>query len=142
MLGCLPDYEPVSKSSNVYWGRKSDGAEIRLNTTNIVNAYNRETNWQKDTFLVPYGKIGRDFTDQLTKHINDWNNNTEMQHIALTAAIVHFAQALQKTQSRFKSERSSRVLIKEVSSMVRWRDSHSRSRRANGTKASHKASKK
>ena len=28
MLGCLPDYEPVSMPSSVYWGRKSDGAEI------------------------------------------------------------------------------------------------------------------
>ena len=27
---CLPDYEPVSKPSSVYWGRKSDGAEIWL----------------------------------------------------------------------------------------------------------------
>ena len=25
--GRLPDYEPVSKPSNVYWGHKSDGAD-------------------------------------------------------------------------------------------------------------------
>ena len=38
--GCLPEYEPVSQPSSVYWGRKSDRAEIWLNTTAIANAYN------------------------------------------------------------------------------------------------------
>ena len=28
---------------------------------------------------VPYGKTGRDFIDQITKHNNDWNNGTEME---------------------------------------------------------------
>lgn len=74
MPGCLLDYEPTSKPSSVYWERKSDGAEIWLDTTAIANAYNEVMTWLKNTFLVPYGKIGRDFIDQLAKHINDWNN--------------------------------------------------------------------
>ena len=61
---CLPEYEPVSQLSSVYWGRKSDGAEIWLNTTAIANAYNEVTTWRKNTFLVPYEKIDRDFIDQ------------------------------------------------------------------------------
>ena len=51
--GCLPEYEPVSQPSSVFWGRKSDGAEIWLNTTAIANAYNEVTTWRKNTFLVP-----------------------------------------------------------------------------------------
>ena len=94
MPGCFPDYEPVSMRSSIYWGRKSDGADIWLNTTSIANAYNEVTTWRKNTFLVPYGKIGRDFIDQVAKHINDWNNKSEMHHIALTAAIVLLALAL------------------------------------------------
>ena len=35
ILGSLPQYEPVSQPSSVYWGRKSDGAEIWLNTRAI-----------------------------------------------------------------------------------------------------------
>ena len=93
MLGCLPDYEPVSKPSSVYWGRKSDGAEIWLKTS-IAHAYNKVTTWRKNAFLIPYGKIGRDFIDQVAEHINDWNNKSEMHHIALTAAIVLLASAL------------------------------------------------
>ena len=41
--GCLPEYEPVRQPSSVYWVRKSDGAEIWLNTTAIANAYNEVT---------------------------------------------------------------------------------------------------
>ena len=39
------------------------------------------------TFLVPYCKTGRDFIDQLTKYIDDWNNRSPMQHLALQAVI-------------------------------------------------------
>ena len=102
--GCLLDYEPVNKPSSIYLGRKSDRAEIWVNTTTIVNAYNEVTTWQKNTFLVPYGKIGRDVIDQLAKHINDWNNYSEMQHIALTAAIVLLALALQKPSQGSKGK--------------------------------------
>ena len=77
---------------------------IWLNTTAIVNAYNEVTTWRKSTFLVPYGKIGRDFIDQLAKHIDDWNNNSEMQHVALTAAIVLLALALQKPSQGSKAK--------------------------------------
>ena len=81
--------------SSIYWGRKSDGADIWLNTTSIANAYNEVTTWRKNTFLVPYGKIGRDFIDQVAEHNNDWNNKSETHHKAVTAAIVLLALALQ-----------------------------------------------
>ena len=54
----------------------------------IDNAYNEVTTWRKNTFLVPYGKTGRNFIDQLTKHIDDWKNRSPMQHLALKAVIV------------------------------------------------------
>ena len=103
MPGCLPDYEPVSKPSSVHWGRKSDGAEIWLKTS-IAHAYNKVTTWRKNAFLIPYGKIGRDFIDQVAKHINIWNNKSEMYHIALTAAIVLLALALQKPSQGSKAK--------------------------------------
>ena len=39
-------------------------------------------------FLVPYGKIGRDFIDEVTSHINDWNNSSDNCHVYLKAAFV------------------------------------------------------
>ena len=56
------------------------------------------------TFLVPYGKMGRDLIDQLTKHVNDWNNDTTMHHITFKAAIVLLALALQKPSHCQKSK--------------------------------------
>ena len=71
---CLPNYTSVTLPASVNWGRISDGGMITITTATIDDAYNGVTTWRKNTFLVPYGKAGRDFTDQLTKHIDDWNN--------------------------------------------------------------------
>ena len=70
------------------------------------DVYNDITTWRKNTFLVLYGKTGRDFTDQLTKHIDDWNNRSPMQHLALKAAIVLLAVALQKPGQRSKARKA------------------------------------
>ena len=47
---------------------------------------------------------GRDFIDQLTKHIDDWNNRSPLQHLALKVAIVLLAVALQKPGQRSKAK--------------------------------------
>ena len=53
---------------------------------NVINeAYNKVLYWRKKVFLVPYGKKGKDFIDELTLLINDWNYETERQHVALKA---------------------------------------------------------
>ena len=50
---------------------------------------------QKNVFLVPYDKTGRDFIDQVMSHINDWNNGANCQHKALKAVFVLLAVGLQ-----------------------------------------------
>ena len=88
---------------------------ITLNTSTIENAYDEITSWRKNTLiLVPYGKTGRDFIDQLTKHVNDWNNGTEIQHIALKAAIVLLAAGLQKPHQKFKAKEHQEYLAKRL----------------------------
>ena len=89
--GCLPEYVEVNRPQLVNWNRNSDGELITIYSSLIDDAYIEITTWRKNTFLVPYGKKGRDFIDQLTKHIDDWNNGTIMQHLALKAAIVLFS---------------------------------------------------
>ena len=74
---------------------------------------------EKNTFLVPYGKTGRDFIDQLTKHIDDWNNRSPMQHLALKAAIVLLAVALQKPGQRSKAKEHQECLEKRL---TLWRN--------------------
>ena len=79
----------------------------------------RSQHRKKNTFLVPYGKIGRDFIDQLSKHINDWNNDTAMQHLVLKAAIVLLAVGLQKPHQKSKAKEHQECLEKRLKL---WRD--------------------
>ena len=104
VAGRLPEYESANGSMIFQWGHKLNGEIIWANTTTIHNAYNEITRWRKNTFLVPYGKIGRNFIDQLTMHITDWNNGLENQHIALKAAFVLMAVCLQKPSQKSKTK--------------------------------------
>ena len=113
---CLPTYATVNLPGSVNWGRNSDGGMITITTATIDDAYNEVTTWRKNTFLIPYGKTGRDFIDQLTKLIDDWNNRSPMQHLALKAAIVLLATALQKPRQRSKAKKHQECLEK------RWRN--------------------
>ena len=67
--GHLPNFSAIDMSSIVSWGRRVDGTIITVNLSTIIKAYDEITQWRKNTFLVPYGKVGREFIDQLTQHI-------------------------------------------------------------------------
>ena len=103
---------------SIVWGQSEN--LVKVNSSKIINAYNEITTWCKNTFLVPYGKIGREFIDQLTKHINDWNNRMESQHVTLKAAFVLLVLGLQKSSQKSKARDHEECLAKEVSTMERW----------------------
>ena len=117
--GCLPEYNAVYKPSIITWGKRSDGSAITLSTSIIIEAYNEITAWRKNAFLVPYGKVGRDFIDQVTLHINEWNHGSGIQHIALKAAFVFLAVALQKPSPKSKAKDHQEVLSKRL---VLWKE--------------------
>ena len=112
--GRLPDYNVVDTPLIINWGRRADGSTITVYSSVITKAYDEITQWRKNTFLVPYGKIGREFIDQLTTHITDWNNAAQMQHIALKAAIVLLATALQKPSMKSKAKIHQECLAKRL----------------------------
>ena len=70
-------------------------------------------------FLVKYGKTGREFIDQITKHINDFNNSTESHHVALKAAFVLLALVLQKPSQKSKARDHQECLAKRL---ALWKD--------------------
>ena len=98
----------------INWGRRADGSTITVYSSVITKAYDEITQWRKNTFLVPYGKVGREFIDQPMTHITDWNNATQMQHIALKAAIVLLATALQKPSMKSKAKIHQECLAKRL----------------------------
>ena len=118
-LGFVPDYVSVCKPETIKWGKRIDGSEIVLQTSVITDAYNEIATWRKNVFLVPYGKTGRDFIDQVTSHINDWNNGANCQHIALKAAFVLLAVGLQKPGPKSKAKEHQELLSKRL---AQWKD--------------------
>ena len=46
---------------------KGNGVHIIVSMNAINEAYNDVVYWRKNLFLVPYGKIGKDFIDELLK---------------------------------------------------------------------------
>ena len=104
-LGYLPEHNVVDKPSKITWGTRSDGTRsVVIPTSIITDAYNEIVTWRNNVFLVPYGKTGKEFIDQVTSHINDWNSNSDQQHISLKAAFVLLAVALQKPSPKSKTK--------------------------------------
>ena len=81
MLECLPEFNTVNKPFVIRWGKQSDETAIFYLTSDIIEAYDEITAWRKNVFLVPYGRAGRDFIDQISLHINEWNNSPDNQHV-------------------------------------------------------------
>ena len=114
MPGCLPKYKALEIPCSFNWGLSHDGKTIAVLTSLIDKAYDEISQWRKNTFLVPYGKTGRDFIDELTEHINDWNNGAEGQHVSLKAAIVPLAVRLQKPSRKSKVRDHQECLAKRL----------------------------
>ncbi len=114
MPGSLPEYEAVNTPSTFIWGQNSEGSLITVTTSTIEDAYNEITKWRKNTFLVPYGKTGKDCIDMVTKHINDSNNGSDMQHISLKAALILLAVCLQKPSQNSKAKEHQECLARRL----------------------------
>ena len=56
--GKLPEYKHFFPSS-MFWGQDPEGRPITVNVSTIEDAYDEIVKRRKNTFLVPYGKIGR-----------------------------------------------------------------------------------
>ena len=112
--GHLPEFSAVDMPPIISWGHRADGTIITVHSSTIIKAYDEITQWRKNTFLVPYGKVGREFIDQLTQHITEWNNASHAQHIALKAAIVLLATVLQKPSMKSKAKDHQECLTKRL----------------------------
>ena len=112
--GCLPDFKDVQKPREIIWSVSPEGFPIKIQSSTITNAYNEIVTWKKNAFLVPYGRVGRDFIDELTSLINDWNNQTDSHHVSLKAMFVFLALALQKPSRKSKSKDHQVILSKRI----------------------------
>ena len=82
------------------WG-KSDSYTFE---TKITNAYEKIVQWKKNVFLLPSGKVGKDFIDEMTRLISEWNNDSPLKSISLKALMVMPSLLLQKPSKTSKAK--------------------------------------
>ena len=114
VLGSLPECNMFRTPSSFVWGQDDEGRSVIVNVSTIENAYDEISKWCKNTFLVPFGKTGKEFIDTLKEVINKWNNGSEMEFIALKVAIVFLALCLQKPGPKSKSKDHQDCLAKRL----------------------------
>ena len=112
--GSLPECNTLHTPSSFVWGQYDEGRSIIVNVSTIENTYDEISKWRKNTFLVPFGKTGKEFIDTLKELINKWNNGSEMEFIALKVAIVLLALCLQKPCPKSKSKDHQDCLAKHL----------------------------
>ena len=67
--------------------------------------------WRRDSFLVPSGKVGKDFVIELARLCQAYADNTTLHSVSLTTCCVFQTLLLQKPHARSKSAQGSCALF-------------------------------
>ena len=118
MPGSLPECNTLHTPSSIVWGQDDEGRSIIVNVSIIENAYDEISKWRKNTFLVPFGKTGKEFIDTWKELPNKWNNGSEMEFIALKVTIVLLALCLKEPGPKSKLKDHQDCLAKRL---VLWK---------------------
>ena len=102
--------EPIDKILNAKWG-EMHGTDIRVS---VESAYQRVSRWKRNIFYLPTGKAGESFIEELTKVINQFNNNSPFESVALMMVTIMFPLILQKPSKNSKSKDHIRFLEKRL----------------------------
>ncbi len=88
-------------------------------TEAVNHAYQNITKWRRNLFLVPTGKIGREFIDEVAKTITLFTSGSQMESVALSMVMIMFPLLLQKPSRKSKSKDHSKYLTNRLNM---WRD--------------------
>ena len=94
----LPVFEPTS-AANFQWGA-SDGFAVTLA---IDRAYAEIVHWRRNVFLLPSGKVGREFVRELSRLFTAYAERQPIELIAMKAAMTMPALLLQKPDIKSKA---------------------------------------
>ena len=74
---------------------------------------------KKNLYMLPTGRAGKDYLDEITRLLNAWIRDSNMKHITFKA-IMELSH-ITKTQSQLKSEGSFwSTPVKNDSMAIRW----------------------
>ena len=102
-----PDiHVPPIQATPAVWGNHS-AEDVKM----IINAiYEECVKWKKNLFLLPSGRIGKDFVDEMTRLIHEWINDSPLHEIALKALMIMPAILLQKSNKNSKAKENADTL--------------------------------
>ena len=92
------------------WGDKNDH-ELE---TAVDIIYDKVVYWRKNLFMLPTGKAGKDYVQELTRLINAWTNKEALRNIAIKAIHVMPNLLLQKPHAKSKSSEHLKALKRRI----------------------------
>ena len=105
----LAEYTPAAEP-NFQWGslkREEFRSIIRL-------AYDEVVHWRRNIFLLPSGKVGKEFIRVLTSLFTAYSQGSALESVALEAVMVACVLLLQKPHSKSKSKDHVRTLERHL----------------------------
>jgi len=73
-------------------------------TKNVNNVYEKIVYWKKNLFMLPTGKAGKVYIDEMTKLLNSWSNETSLMNVAFKALMIMPNLLLQKPSKTSKAK--------------------------------------
>ena len=105
----LPPY-PTSSILDLHWG-SVHGEQL---ASAITLSYALIVHWKPNLFLVPSGHQGNRFVDELTRLFNSFTTNSSLQPVAIQAAMLLPALALQKPVGKIQTRELSHILQRRL----------------------------
>ena len=109
----MPGQDPVNR--NFTWG-ETDGDSI---VSQVTAAYEQVVHMRKNLFMPPTGNVTKQFINEMTRLINEWNHDTPLGDISLKALMIMPALLLQKPSATSKSRDHTEALKRR---MGKWKD--------------------
>ena len=99
------------RSNKIKWGTLEGEVTIK---SKISSIYDEVTQWRKNLFLLPRGKVGTDLIKEMTRLIRLFTNETKWTRIALAQLQIFLPLMLQKPSSKSKAKDHVKYLEKRL----------------------------
>ena len=106
----LPTFKKVEVILLVSWASHTCEELYR----EINDAYETTVHWQKNHFMIPSGKAGKEFITELSSWLNKFSNDTPFQSIALKVYMILPSLLLQKPSRKSKDKQHSAKLSQRL----------------------------
>ena len=93
-------FYPTDPCVEFQWGEIGGTTVVE----SINDAYEEVIHWKRNGFLVPSGRIGKEFLLELAKLYQAYADNTTLHSIALTACFIFQVLLLQKPHAKSKTK--------------------------------------